>query len=97
MITRKVRVQMEFEVEVQIPDKYAEPSFCQEWSEQLWPIEGVDEIAEYAASLAAKGLHGYSHDGIGHLYSGDERLIPGDGVIAKIEYEDVETSIIRSS
>lgn len=55
------------EIEIELPAGFSDPELIREWSESLWPIEGVEDIAAHAAEMAAKGFGGYELDGLGLL------------------------------
>lgn len=66
-IVRKYTVTITKEITVDLPATYGEADFIKEWQSSLWPIESVEDIAQHAAEMAAKGFSGYSLDGLGLL------------------------------
>lgn len=67
MITRTVKVTIEKEIKVSFSADLGTPESIAEWCKGLWEIEGVDDIAKYAAEQAAQGADGCNLDGIGRL------------------------------
>jgi len=67
MITRTVKVTIEKEIKVSFSAELGTPESIAQWCKGLWEIEGVDDIAKYAAEQAAQGAAGCNLDGIGRL------------------------------
>lgn len=97
MITRTVKVTIWKEIKVSFPAEWGTPENIADWSRALWPINGVDCIAKYAAEQAAQGGDGCNLDGIGRL--GTEytwfgsKDVKADTVFEVLD-EDVESEII---
>ena len=66
-IVRKFTVTIEKEIEVELPDNFAEEGYLKDFREGLWHVDSVEEVAAYAARMAAVYGAGISHDGIGLL------------------------------
>jgi hypothetical protein len=67
MIKRTVRVTITKVVEVELPADWGSAENIADWRRGLWHIDGVDDIAKYAAREAAGGCEGIENDGIGLL------------------------------
>lgn len=68
-ITRTFDVTITRRVRINLPDAFDTPEMLAEWCSGLWHIEGVEDIAEYAARLAADGSAEYDNDGVGRMVS----------------------------
>lgn len=94
-IVKTVRVTIEKEVKITITPKLFGPltqeKYLEEFCSGLWEVEGMDDIVQYAARMAAEYGSGYSHDGLGKL--GKEYENPD--VIFDVLYEDTDTEIIN--
>lgn len=70
-IKRTVRVTIEKEIEVELmPSMFGgmtEEEFLAEFRKGLWNVETIDDVAKYAARMAATVGSGVEHDGIGLL------------------------------
>lgn len=70
-IKRTVRVTIEKEIEVELmPSMFGgmtEEEFLAEFRRGLWDVETIDDVAKYAARMAATVGSGGEHDGIGLL------------------------------
>lgn len=66
-ITRTVRVTIEAEYKIELPDEMGTPEAIEGWNKALWDIDGVDDIACHAAEMVAKGFAGSNLDGLGVL------------------------------
>lgn len=96
MIKKKVRVTIEKEFLLEFPNKIGTDEYIKDWNESLWHINGIDDIASYAAIEAATGNQGYDLDGIGLLTQYRSDLKEGEvfGVYFDELYSDIETEII---
>lgn len=94
-IKRTVRVITTKVVEVEFPANFGSAENIAEWCRGLWHIDGVDDIATYAARMAADGLEGHSLDGLGLLGQRDHKY---GGKTADVIFnetdEDYEVEII---
>ena len=66
-IVRKYTVTITKQITVELPARFAEAEMIAEWNRDLWPVDDVEDIAEYAAEMAAKGFGDYEVDGLGLL------------------------------
>ncbi|WP_174874212.1 hypothetical protein [Vogesella oryzae] len=94
----KIRVTTTKDVIVNVPKELTTPESIADWCRGLWHINGVDDIAEFAAKMAAN--YGSSqHDGIGRIGTDvDARYAPNDrkvDLVYDILDEDDETEIIE--
>ena len=94
-IKRKVRVTITKEIEVTLEDQAATPEFQEEWKKGLWHIDGVDDIAKYAAEMAAIHGPGYEHDGIGLLGAEFHTHPRKPDTFFDVTYEETETEIME--
>lgn len=97
MIKRTVKVTIEKEIEVTFPAEWASAENIKEWCEGLWHIDGADDIAKYAARMAAYYGGGGDHDGIRRLVEeGMEKFLePGQPYMTFRElYDEAEEEII---
>lgn len=62
-----VRVTIEKEIKVYLPKSFTEEKYLNEFKRFLWDIDGVDDVAKYAARMVAYFCTGMEHDGIGLL------------------------------
>lgn len=62
-----VLVTKEVEVEIYLPENLISEDTIREWREGLWDIDGVEDIAQYAARMVAEDMEHYSHDGLGTM------------------------------
>lgn len=65
IIKRTVRVTITKVVEVEFPAEWGSEENIADWRRGLRQIDGVDDIAKYAARMAATGSEGLEEDGIG--------------------------------
>lgn len=93
-IVKTVRVTIEKEIKITVTPKMFGPltqeQYLAEFCKGLWEVEGMDDVIEYAARMAAEYGGGYSHDGLGKLNT--EYFDPD--VIFDVISDDVETEII---
>lgn len=84
-------------VRVVIPESYNTEEMIRDWKEGLWYIDGVSDIAEYAADMSAN-YPGHNHDGVGVMiensYTEPDYKYNPYQVVAYVEREDFETEII---
>ena len=66
-ITRTFEVTITKRVRINIPDAYDTPEMITDWRSGLWDIDGVDDMAEYAARLVADGAADYNNEGVGRM------------------------------
>jgi hypothetical protein len=95
-ITRLVRVVTEKEVRVTFPDGFfkndvdTEEKYIAVFNKEMWPIDSMDDVADYAARMAAEDGGRGTYDALGKI--GPEWDKPD--VIVSIGMEDSETEII---
>lgn len=100
MIKRTVKVTIEKEIEVTFPAEWGSAENIADWSRGLWKIDGVDDIAKFAARMAAYYGSGTSHDGIGKLVSESfaEFEKPGTTFMTFRElYDECEEEIVEGN
>jgi hypothetical protein len=66
-IKRTVRVTITKVVEVELPAAWGSAENIADWSRGLWHINGIDDIAKFAARMAAVDCEGTDIEGIGLL------------------------------
>jgi hypothetical protein len=71
-IVRTFEVTTTKKIRIVLPDVYDTPDILREWRESLWHIDGVDDMAEYAARLVAEGSAEYNNDGVGRMRTESE-------------------------
>lgn len=82
-------------VKVQLPADLAKPESIEEWRRGLWDIDGVQDIAKYAAEHAASGRAGFNLDGIGYLVGPHDSKKDSDtATVYEILDEDCECEIV---
>lgn len=64
---RTIRVTIEKEITIELPDQKLTPEFLAEFSASMWPVESIHDVFKYAARMAARELTGYNHDFLGLL------------------------------
>ena len=97
-IKRRVRVTAEYEVDITImPSMFGQMSieqFLEMWRKGLWDVEGIDDVAMYAACMAALCGDG-QYDGIWELRS----IFSSEADTANVKYrilsEDFDSEIIN--
>lgn len=92
-----VRVVIEKEIEVELPANFASDEYLSDFRSALWEVEGVGEVAEYAARMAAEVGGGYEHDGLGLLSPAYSKWPREPDVKFTILHEDIETHIIKGN
>jgi len=92
VITKRVVVTVEKEVIVELPDWMATPQFIADWNTGLWKIDGVDDIIEHAAEMAAQHGDG-AFDGLGNLSERSEYRDKEGDVFYRITSHDVESEV----
>lgn len=90
-IIRTFTVTVTKEITVELPDMFATDFFIDEWRKGLWSIEGVEDIAEHAAVMAATGHSGLELDGLGLLAPAWSKYPRVPDVKFTVNYEDTET------
>lgn len=89
----KFRVTIEKEIEVDLPANFASEEYLKDFRAGLWCVEGGDDVAEYAARMAADCGSGYNHDGLG-LLSDSDFPRPPDVRFRELE-SDMEAEILE--
>ena len=96
-IKRRVRVIAEYEVDITImPSMFGsmtEDEYLEAFRKGLWDVEGIDDVAMYAARVAALDGSG-RYDGIWDLDSVYSRDADKANVTYRVISEDVESEII---
>lgn len=65
-ITRTFEVVITRKIRVNLPDEFQSEKMIDDWESGLWALDnGVDDIAAYAARLAADGGAEHNNDGVG--------------------------------
>lgn len=108
-IKRTVRVTIEKVIEIEFTqelfrvfdngnERYLSvDEYLHEFRKSLWNVDNIDDVAKYAAKMAADGCIGMELDGLG-LLNDRHSLYPRKGdVLAKVCDEDVETEIIQDA
>lgn len=94
---RAVRVTTIKEIQVELTPAVfgglSEEQYLQEFRKGLWHVEGMDDIYQYAARMAADG-GGRQHDGLGLVSESYSRYPRVPDVKFDVLDEDVETEII---
>lgn len=95
---RTVRVVIEKEIEVEfmpsmLGDMTAE-QFLSEFNESLFEVRSLDDVAMYAARMAAYFGGGFNHDGIGLLDTVSATYPRVPDVKYRVLSDDAETEII---
>jgi len=89
----RFRVTIEREIEVDLPAHFASDEYLKDFREGLWYVEGVDDVAKYAAHMAADIGSGYNHDGLG-LLSDSDFPKPPDVRFREVE-SDMESELLE--
>lgn len=96
---RKVLVTITKEIEIELtPAMFAglsQEQYLQEFRDGLWPIDGIEDVFSYAASMAAHHGGGYSHDGLGLLNESDCAYPRDADVKFKLLSEETETEFVK--
>lgn len=94
----KIRVVITQDVEVFIPKADTTPEMIESWCRGLWHIDGADDIAKHAATMAAQSGSG-NYDGCGRLGTDIEaQYAPADSpihTVYDIHDEDTEVEILE--
>jgi len=94
-VTKKVKVTIEKEVEITLPESFTSSEYIADWNRGLWPIDDADGIFKYAGEMAAHyGDHGGQFDGLGTLSQGPKEPWEGADVWFDVTYEETESEII---
>lgn len=93
-IKRKVLVTIEKEISVELPAELGTEQAIAEWKKGLWDIDSIDDIAMYAAEMAAKYGGGMEHDGLGLLSESHSKYPRIPDVKFDIIVDECETEII---
>ena len=95
-IVKKVRVTIEKEIRIEMtPAMFGGMSvdeYLAEFRKGLWHVSSIDDVAKYAAGLAATNGGGVEWDGIGLLNNGDHPRAPD--VRFEIIEDEVETEVL---
>lgn len=95
IIKRTVRVTITKVLEVEFPAEWGSAENIADWRRGLWHIDGVDDIAKYAAKMAATGSEGVSEDGLGLVgQRGNTYGGRAPELIFNETYDDYEAEII---
>ena len=94
VIKRKIRVTITKEIEVTLSNDVESPELQEAWKKDLWHIDGVDDIAKYAAEMAAIHGSGYEHDGIGLLGYSHIQFPRKPDAFFELLHEDTEVDLI---
>ena len=93
----KVRVNIEAVYEIELPDWLSKPNAIADWVDGLWHIDGLEDIAKYAANMVATNGTGINWDGIGVVDKADKKYPrPPDTKYTELEFE-MDTEIIQPS
>lgn len=92
-IKRTYTVTITKEIMVELPARFADPEMIREWNEGLWPIDDVEDIAQHAAEMAAKGFGGSELDGLGLLGPAYSKYPRVPDVKFTELYEEIETEL----
>lgn len=97
-IKRTVRVTIEKEIEIELTPAVfggmTEEQYLFEFRKGLWHVDGIDDVAAYAAGLAATNCSGHEFDGIGLLGEVDSTYPRVPDVKFNILAENFETEIV---
>ncbi len=86
---KTVRVTIEKEIEINLPDEVASEEFLNSFSEVMWPVDSVDDISEYVAKQITEYGNTFV-EGVGKASSWDS----GAAIKYKVVYEDVCCDIL---
>lgn len=89
-----VQVETVREIVIELPASFGSEEYLQEFNKSLWPVDGIEDIAMYAARLAADMGGGYEHDGLGLLSEAYSRHPRAPDVKFTINYENTEAEIV---
>ena len=93
-----VRVTITKDVVVHVPKELASEQNIKDWRRGLWYIDGMNDIAEYAANMAAWNGSG-SFDGIGRIGTEIDAKYAQEGrkvdLVYEIQDEDDEVDILE--
>jgi len=99
-IKRTVRVTITKEIEVEFPPEFfskyklTQEQYLAEFNKSMWKVDGMDDVAMYAARMAATGGIGREEDALGLInHSDSTHPRKGDVLVREID-EDLETEII---
>lgn len=97
-IKRTVRVIIEKEVEIELTPAVfggmTEEEYLAEFRRCLWHVDGIDDVVEYAAGLAATNGSGFEWDGIGLLGESYSTFPRVPDVKFNILSDNMETEIV---
>lgn len=96
---RKLRVTIVKELEIEFTpavfDGLSQEEYLKEFRQGLWHVDGIDDVFEYAARMAATCGGGYTHDGLG-LLDASHSTYPRVPDVKFVELdEDIETEFIE--
>lgn len=97
-IKRKVRVVIEKEIEVELtPEMFRGMTvneYLDEFRQALWPVKGVDDVAKYAAQMAATGYTSMEVDGLGFLAGSHSGYLRKPDVVANEISSEISCEIV---
>jgi hypothetical protein len=88
---KKIRVTIEKEIEIELPDNMLTPEYQAEFERSMWPYRNDDELFFYAAEMAARYGSGMQQDGLGLLSDKHSTYPRVPDVKFDITYENVES------
>ena len=86
-IKRKVRVTIEKEITVELPAEFGTEEYLNDFRKGLWHVDSVDDVAKYAARMAAYSENTRQEDGLGWL-GGKGMTYPRVPEVTFIVHED---------
>lgn len=91
---KTVRVTIEKEIEIDIPDHMLTPEYKADFESGLWKYEDENELFTYAARMAAGQGDGH-YEGLGFLGYRLAQYIATPDVRFEILYDDLETEVLE--
>jgi len=92
---RTIRVTIEKEITIELPDEKLTPEFLVEFDEAMWPVDSIDDVFKYAARMAARELTGHNHDFLGLLDAHNSTFPRVPDVKVWVHDENYEEEIIN--
>ncbi len=97
-IKRKVRVVIEKEIEVELtPGGFGGMTmeeYLDEFRKSLWNVKDADDVAKYAAQMAATGCTGMEVDGLGFLAGSHSGYLRKPDVVANEISSEISCEIV---
>ena len=97
-IKRKVRVVIEKEIEVELtPEMFrgmTVEEYLDEFRKSLWDVKDADDVAKYAARMAATGYTGMEVDGLGFLAGSHSGYLRKPDVVANEISSEISCEIV---